>query len=647
MGIFGPSKQQQLAAKQDQLASQPIMPVANWRQHMKRRIPEYHELIATALQISGRDTVTVDSDAMARRAHDGVQAVLKGLSEKLTSLNWTDIEIVLSRRDFTGALLSDYLSTAGAAGVVANDKLSELMDGLPALLAEEVRKGTFDTDTADPAHLVRVIGSGGVTPPTTGPMVRLPNPVLPEDDPKQICFNMFDAMGMTLISFAPLPLENLTHMLLAGAPAFRNTTANPAIGGLINGRDIMWTAFDGPNGSAVAVFSAGASDSDVDFLQNQILKPMSALPAPLAWAIGTAGANVPQPVSDILAAARSVPLWELSAFSDQRPPEEPQIPSHLQTELAQTGWERISDNGFKIDVPTGADGTLAVYFACHDEQSYLLMTPIDKDELIPPEVRKQSFGHYVLSSFTDMAVLQRVYPAGPSLPDSHGLRADAEALALYTHAQFVQPPGAPAVSTSPAPQPSEGVRLTKGGNVSLTGQKAGLATVKVCLGWDTRTTTGSAFDLDASALATGSDRRVLSDAHFVFFNNSRSPEGTIVHGGDYQDGAGDGDAETIQVDLSRTPDRITNIFFVASIYEADQRGQSFGQVSNAYIRVVNFADNVELARYELAEEAATETAMVFGELYRRGSEWKFRAIGQGYASGLAGIARDYGVSIDG
>jgi len=646
VGLFGPNKQQQLAARHAQLATQPIMPVANWRQHMKGRIPEYHEMTAAALQISGRDSASVDRDAMARRANVGVQAVLKGLCEKLTSLDWTEIEIVLNRRDFSGALLSDYLSTAGAAGVVANDKLSELMDGLPALLAEEVQKGTFDTNTGEPEHLIRVIGSGGVTAPVAGPIVRLPNPGLPEDDPLQICFKMFDAMGMVLISFGPVPLEHLTQTLLAGAPVFRDTTANPAVGGLISGRDIMWIAFDGPQGSAVAVFSVAAGDSDVEFLQNQILKPMSALPAPLAWAIGTAGANVPQPVAEVLATAHSVPLWELSAFSDQRPPEELQMPAYLRTELAHAGWEPISNAGFKTDVSTGPNRTLPVYFACHNEQSYVLMTPLDRDELIPPEVRTRSFGQYELGSFSDMAVLQRLYLAGPSLPDAHALRADAESLARYTHAQFIQPSGPPAESRPPAPHTSDGVRLTKGGNVSLTGQASELAAVNVGLGWDTRATTGAAFDLDASALATGSDKRVLSDSYFVFFNNSRSPEGAIVHRGDNRDGAGDSDDEVIHVDLACTPDRITSIFFVASIYEANKRGQAFGQVRNAYIRVVNCADNAELARYDLTEDAATETAMVFGELYRRGAEWKFRAVGQGYASGLAGIAQDYGVNIE-
>lgn len=190
-----------------------------------------------------------------------------------------------------------------------------------------------------------------------------------------------------------------------------------------------------------------------------------------------------------------------------------------------------------------------------------------------------------------------------------------------------------------------GVSLTKGGNVSLTKQAPNLTSVAVGLGWDIRTTTGADFDLDASAIACGESRKALSDLHFVFFNNLRSPDGSIEHTGDNLTGEGDGDDEVINVDLSAAPPNVTNIFFPVSIYDADNKAQSFGQVQNAYIRVVDRTTGVELARYDLSEDASTETAMVFGELYRSGTEWKFRAIGQGYASGLAGIARDYGVNV--
>lgn len=189
------------------------------------------------------------------------------------------------------------------------------------------------------------------------------------------------------------------------------------------------------------------------------------------------------------------------------------------------------------------------------------------------------------------------------------------------------------------------VTLAKGGNVSLAKQAPNLTAVSVGLGWDVRTTSGVDFDLDASALACGENKKVLSDSHFVFYNNLRSPDGSIEHTGDNLTGEGDGDDEVINVDLAASPPNVTSIFFPVSIHDADARSQNFGQVTNAYIRVVDRTTGAELARYDLAEDASTETAMVFGELYRRDGEWKFRAIGQGYASGLAGIARDYGVNV--
>ncbi|HET9050096.1 MAG TPA: TerD family protein, partial [Candidatus Dormibacteraeota bacterium] len=154
------------------------------------------------------------------------------------------------------------------------------------------------------------------------------------------------------------------------------------------------------------------------------------------------------------------------------------------------------------------------------------------------------------------------------------------------------------------------------------------------------------FDLDASALLVGSDGRVLSEGHFVFFNNLTSPEGAVRHGGDNRTG-GDADTEVIHVDLARVPEACSRIVFVVSIYD---QSQSFGQVRQAYIRVVDEDAGAELARYDLSEDAGVETAMLFGELYRAApaggaTGWKFRAIGQGYANGLAGIAEDFGVQV--
>jgi tellurium resistance protein TerD len=189
------------------------------------------------------------------------------------------------------------------------------------------------------------------------------------------------------------------------------------------------------------------------------------------------------------------------------------------------------------------------------------------------------------------------------------------------------------------------ISLVKGGNLSLTKAAPDLGAITMGLGWDARTTTGVTFDLDASALGVGENGKVLSDQYFIFFNQKASPEGAIEHRGDNRDGEGGGDDEVIAIDLNMAPAALSKVVFLASIYEAESNGVTFGQVRNAFIRVVNAADQTELARYDLTEDASTETAMVFGELYRHGAEWKFRAIGQGYSSGLAGIAKDYGVNI--
>jgi tellurium resistance protein TerD len=189
------------------------------------------------------------------------------------------------------------------------------------------------------------------------------------------------------------------------------------------------------------------------------------------------------------------------------------------------------------------------------------------------------------------------------------------------------------------------VSLSKGGNVSLTKQAPGLTAVLVGLGWDARTTSGADFDLDASALLLNNSGKILSDAHFVFFNNLTSPDGSVEHTGDNLTGEGEGDDEAIKVNLAAVPAEVDRIVVTVSIYDADSRGQNFGQVRNAFIRVVNQADNVELTRYDLSEDYSNETAMIFGELYRNGPKWKFRAVGQGYSTGLAGIARDFGVNV--
>ncbi|WP_438290457.1 TerD family protein [Streptomyces sp. HUAS TT7] len=189
-----------------------------------------------------------------------------------------------------------------------------------------------------------------------------------------------------------------------------------------------------------------------------------------------------------------------------------------------------------------------------------------------------------------------------------------------------------------------GVPLSKGGNVSLSKQAPGLTTVIVGLGWRVGPAAGAGYDLDASALLCDQSGKVLSDQHFVFFNNLHSPDGSVTHSGSSTPADGV-DNEQIRVDIARVPADVTKIVFAVSLYEAGPRSQNFGQIDSAYIRVVDQDSGGELARYDLRGDASAEIAMVFGELYRHGAEWKFRAIGQGYASGLAGIADDYGVDV--
>jgi tellurium resistance protein TerD len=192
------------------------------------------------------------------------------------------------------------------------------------------------------------------------------------------------------------------------------------------------------------------------------------------------------------------------------------------------------------------------------------------------------------------------------------------------------------------------VSLAKGGNVSLTKQAAEAGTAQltaltVGLGWDARTTTGTDFDLDASAIGVKADGKVFTDQHFVFFNNMKSPEGAIVLTGDNVTGAGDGDDESVVIELGLVPAEIDKIVVPVSIYGATERQQNFGQVRNAYIRVVDQVGN-ELVRYDLSEDYSTETVVIFGEVYRSGADWKFRAVGQGHTD-LGGLARDHGVNI--
>ena len=188
------------------------------------------------------------------------------------------------------------------------------------------------------------------------------------------------------------------------------------------------------------------------------------------------------------------------------------------------------------------------------------------------------------------------------------------------------------------------ISLQKGGNVNLSKEAPGLTKVIIGLGWDPRSTDGAAFDLDGSAYMLKADGKVRADNDFIFYNNLKSSDGSVVHGGDNTSGSGEGDDEKLTIDLSKVPAEIDKVSFCVTIHEADARKQNFGQVSKAYIRCLNADGEKELARYDLSEDGSTETAMIFGELYRAGAEWKFKAIGQGFAGGLGPLARSFGVN---
>lgn len=189
------------------------------------------------------------------------------------------------------------------------------------------------------------------------------------------------------------------------------------------------------------------------------------------------------------------------------------------------------------------------------------------------------------------------------------------------------------------------VSLSKGGNVSLTKEAPGLSSITVGLGWDARATDGKEFDLDASVFMVDAAGKVLTDKAFIFYGNKTSPDGSVEHQGDNLTGEGDGDDEQVKVALNNVPAEAEKLVFAVTIHEAESRGQTFGQVSNAFMRIVNQDGDVEIARFDLSEDAASETAQIFGEVYRKGDEWKFKAVGQGFAGGLGPLAASHGVNL--
>ena len=190
------------------------------------------------------------------------------------------------------------------------------------------------------------------------------------------------------------------------------------------------------------------------------------------------------------------------------------------------------------------------------------------------------------------------------------------------------------------------INLSKGQKVDLTKGNPGLKSIMVGLGWDVNAfDSGVDFDLDAAAFMLGADGKCPTDKEFVFYGNLKHQSESVNHMGDNLTGAGEGDDEQIQVDLTKVPANIEKIAFTVTIYDAEQRRQNFGQVSNAYVRIFDESNGVELLRYDLGEDFSIETAAVFGELYQNGAEWKFTAIGSGYQGGLAALCNNYGVEV--
>ena len=187
--------------------------------------------------------------------------------------------------------------------------------------------------------------------------------------------------------------------------------------------------------------------------------------------------------------------------------------------------------------------------------------------------------------------------------------------------------------------------LSKGGNLSLTKTDPNLNKLLIGLGWDERATSGAEFDLDASIFLLGANGRVRGDQDFIFYNQLKSADGAVEHTGDNRSGAGDGDDEVIKINLTTLAADVDKVVITVTIHDAQARGQNFGQVDNAFIRVVNEETGAEVVRFDLGEDYSVETAMVFGEIYRHNGEWKFRAVGQGYSGGLAAMCHQYGINI--
>lgn len=188
------------------------------------------------------------------------------------------------------------------------------------------------------------------------------------------------------------------------------------------------------------------------------------------------------------------------------------------------------------------------------------------------------------------------------------------------------------------------ISLSKGGNISLSKEAPSMKNLLIGLGWDLRATDGAAFDLDASLFMIKEDGKVRSESDFIFYNQKNSSCGSVKHLGDNRTGEGIGDDEMIEVELDKVPQEIKKLVVAVTIHDAEERGQNFGMVSSAFIRVMNKDNNTEIARYDLSEDASLNRAILFGEVYRHNAEWKFKAVGQGFEGGLGPLSHSFGIN---
>ncbi|MCK0177629.1 hypothetical protein [Mycolicibacterium sp. F2034L] len=299
------------------------------------------------------------------------------------------------------------------------------------------------------------------------PKVRLPDPCRPDDDQKQLAYRMFDACGLTVLSWGPLSLERLVEMLLAVAPEFRHSEISAGGAGSLPGHDGMWLGLDGPSGSLIAYFVTGGDDGQK--VVDHVLDPIQQLPAPTQWGISTRGGHVATSAANVFAGARFVPLWELPPFADRRPAEQAavDVPPGLAVALTGMGWDQIGDNAFRSEHPVVGGGLQTVFFGSYSADTFALMAPVQSSagDTIPAAYRGRSFGDYQLDLIGGMVMLCRHFPAGqPPAPDTTA--REATALAEYAHRQTqaassLPPPTRPAYASAtvspPPPRPAAAV----------------------------------------------------------------------------------------------------------------------------------------------------------------------------------------------